>query len=177
MAGRVLSFSQYLGGSDNVKVIEMLPEHQKSYTYDFGASIANYTFTANYSTVVIDELTYNINTGEPNFATSTVIGYLGNSSTPIDPATYINVLSAPAGTVNFTIPKNRYTGWIYPDARTNVVMTIVEFTWQNEGVTPFVIDSHRWAIIERYTADVVAGDPTTTGVSGNTVAFTDITGA
>jgi hypothetical protein len=175
MAGRVLSFSQYLGGSDNVKVIEMLPEHQKTYTYDFDLDITDYAFTANYSTIVIDELTYNINTGEPNFATSNVIGYLGSASTTIDPSTYVTVVSAPAGTVKFTIPQNRYTGWIFPDARTNVVMTIVEFTWTVRFLpTPDVVDSHRWAIIERYTADVVAGDPTD---ASNTVTFVDITGA
>mgnify|MGYP003639450664 CR=1 FL=1 len=170
----VLTFKQYLGGSDNVQVIEMLPEHQKTFLYNFGSSISNYTFTSNYSTVVLDAITYDRTTGDPNFATSNVTGYLGNTSTTIDPATYINVDSATLGTVKFTIPKDRYTGWIYPDARTNVAMTIVEFTWTNAGVTPSVIDSHRWAIIERYTADVVAGDPTSIN---NTVAFTSITGA
>tara|TARA_R110000764_G_C10925872_1_gene374421 strand:+ start:156 stop:686 length:531 start_codon:yes stop_codon:yes gene_type:complete len=173
----VLTFKQYLGGSDNVQVIEMLPEHQKTFTYDFDSDITGFTFGANYSSVVLDTITYDRTTGDPNFADSKVIGYLGNTSTTIDPTTYINVLSASAGTVNFTIPKNRYTGWIYPDARTNVVMTIVEFAWTSTGVTPNTTDSHRWGIIERYTSDVIAGNPTTTGVSGNTVAFTDITGA
>ena len=59
---------------------------------------------------------------------------------------------------------------ITPDARTNVVMTIMEFAWTTND-TPPQTDSHRWAIIERYTADVVAGDPTAVG---NTVTFTSI---
>ena len=171
--GRTLSFSQWLGGSNNLKMLEMLPEHQSTFTYNFASDITSYDFTANYSTLVVDQMTYNVTTGEPNFATSVVKGYLGNSNTVIDPAVNVVVTDAANGLVNFTIPKDRYTGWIYPDARTNVVITIVEFQWENQGVTPYTIDSHRWAIIERYTSDVVAGDPTSVS---NTVTFTDITG-
>jgi len=172
MSGRVLSFSQYLGGSDNVKVIEMLPEHQKTFTYNYGTDISNYNFSANYSTVVIDSVSYNITTGEPNFASSNVIGYLGSTSTTIG-AGNINVTNAASGLVDFTIPKDRYTGFIYPDARSNVVMTIVEFTWEDTNPTVNTFDSHRWAILERYTADVQAGDPTS---ANNSVTFNNIVG-
>jgi hypothetical protein len=79
--------------------------------------------------------------------------------------------SASSGVIDFTIPPDRYTGWIYPDARANVVMTVMEFAWTDTSVTPNTTDSHRWAIIERYTADVVAGDPTS---ANNTVTFTSI---
>lgn len=151
----------------------MLPEHQRTFTYNYDTDISNYNFTANYSTLVVDSLTYNVNTGEPNFATSNVIGYLGAASTTIDPATYINVTNAASGTVDFTIPKNRYTGFIYPDARTNVVMSVVEFTWENTNPTVNTFDSHRWAIIERYTADVTAGDPTS---ANNSPTFNNIVG-
>ncbi len=171
--GRTLSFSQWLGGSQNLKMLEMLSDHQSAFTYDFPGDITNYDFTANYSTLVVDQMTYNVTTGEPNFATSVVKGYLGNPNTVI-PVSNIVVTDAANGLVNFTIPKDRYIGWIYPDARTNVVISIVEFQWENQGVTPYVIDSHRWAIIERYTSDVVAGNPTS---GSNTVTFTDITGA
>ena len=150
----------------------MLPEHQKTFTYNFDTDITNYNFSANYSTLVVDSLTYNVNTGEPNFATSNVIGYLGSASTTIG-AGNINVTDASAGTVDFTIPKNRYTGFIYPDARTNVVMSVVEFTWENTNPTVNIFDSHRWAIIERYTADVTAGDPAS---ANNTVTFNNIVG-
>ena len=172
MSGRALSFKQYLGGADNVAMIEMLPEHQKTFTYDFNTNITGWTFSANYSTLVVDALTYNVNTGEPNFATSVVKGYLGNPNYPIA-GSNIAVTNASSGLVNFTIPQYRYdqTGWIYPDARTNVIISIVEFTWTNTTVTPYVIDSHRWAIIERYTSDNVAGDPTS---GSNPVGFTSI---
>jgi len=172
MSGRTLSFKNYLKGSDNVQMIEMLPEHQRTFTYNFATDITNYNFTANYSTLVVDALTYNVNTGEPNFATSNVIGYLGATSTAIA-AGNINKTNAAAGLVDFTIPKNRYTGFIYPDARTNVVISIVEFTWENTNPTVNVFDSHRWAVIERYTADVTAGDPTS---ANNSITFNNIVG-
>ncbi len=35
MAGRVLSFKQYVGGADNVQVIEMFPKSQKTFSYNF----------------------------------------------------------------------------------------------------------------------------------------------
>jgi hypothetical protein len=76
------------------------------------------------------------------------------------PGANIVKTNATAGTVDFTIPKNRYTGPLIPDARTNVVITIVEFTWENTIPTVNTFDSHRWAIIERYSADVTAGNPT-----------------
>ena len=159
MSGRALSFKQYLSGSDNVQMIEMLPEHQRTFTYNFDTDITNYNFSANYSSLVVDTLTYNVNTGEPNFATSNVIGYVGATSTAVASGN-INKTNAAAGTVDFTIPKNRYTGPLIPDARTNVVITIMEFTWENTNPTVNVFDSHRWAIIERYSADVTAGNPT-----------------
>tara|TARA_R110000737_G_scaffold146151_1_gene176148 strand:+ start:192 stop:710 length:519 start_codon:yes stop_codon:yes gene_type:complete len=159
MSGRALSFKQYLGGSDNVQMIEMLPEHQRTFTYNFATDITNYNFSANYSSLVVDELSYNINTGDPNFASSNVIGYVGSTSTTV-PVGNINKQNAVAGLVDFTIPKNRYTGPLIPDARTNVVITIMEFTWENTNPTVNTFDSHRWAIIERYSADVTAGNPT-----------------
>jgi len=93
MAGRVLSFKDYLGGSDNVQVIEMLPQHQRTFVYDYGANVSTYTFDANYSTVVLDTVTYDRVTGDPNFTDTTVVGYLGNTSYTIDANTYIDVLS------------------------------------------------------------------------------------
>tara|TARA_R110000803_G_scaffold41054_3_gene88435 strand:- start:992 stop:1522 length:531 start_codon:yes stop_codon:yes gene_type:complete len=174
---RLLDFKQFIGGADNVIVQEMLQEQQRTYTYNFDTNVTGWTYTANYSVIVLDVLTYDRATGLPNFESSNVIGYLGNTSTTINSATNIVVTDAVAGTVNFTIPSNRYSGWIYPDARANVVMSVVEFAWTNTTTTPTTTDSHRYGIIERYTADAVPGNPTTTGVGGNTVTFTDITGA
>ncbi len=66
---------------------------------------------------------------------------------------------AASGRSDFTIPKNRYTGNIIPDARANVAITVVGFSWTNTGVTPNTTDGHRWAIIERYEPDVTPGNP------------------
>ena len=170
MAGRVLSFKDYIGGADNVQVVEMLPKQQKTYTYDYGANVSGYTFTADYSTVVLSNVTYDRLTGDPNFTDTQVLGYLGNTSYTIDANTYINTADAANGTIDFTIPADRYLGWIYPDARSNVVMTIAEFAWTTTDSPPQT-ESHRWAIIERYTADVVAGNPTD---ANNSVLFTSI---
>lgn len=173
MAGRVLSFKDYIGGADNVQVVEMLPKQAKKYVYDYGTDVSSYSFLIDYSTVVLSNVTYDRVTGDPNFTDTLVKGYLGNAKYTVDPATYVSTTQAASGLIDFTIPPDRYTGWIYPDARTNVVMTIMEFAWTTND-TPPQTDSHRWAIIERYSADAVAGDPTD---ANNTVTFTSIESA
>ena len=157
MSGRLLSFSNYVGGADNVQVIELFPSSQQTFTYNFNTNITGYTFAADYQTIIIDAMAYNINDGQPNFATSIVTGSYANSEIT---AANIVVTNASTGLVNFTIPKNRYTGNIIPDARANVPITVVSFRWTNTNVTPPTTDSHRWAVIERYEPDVVIGDPT-----------------
>mgnify|MGYP003628852479 FL=1 len=157
MSGRLLSFSNYVGGADNVQVIELFPSSQQTFTYNFNTSISGYTFAADYQTIIIDAMTYNVNDGQPNFATSIVTGSYANAE--IDAANIV-VTNASAGLVDFTIPSQRYTGNIIPDARANVPITVVSFRWTNTNVTPTTTDSHRWAVIERYEPDVVIGDPT-----------------
>jgi len=174
MAGRVLSFKDYIGGADNVQVIEMLPDQSKRFTYNYGSDVSNYTFEVDYQTVVLDTVTYDRITGDPNFTDTTVVGYLGNTSTTVNVSTYVSNTSASSGLIDFTIPPNRYTGYIYPDARANVVMTIMEFAWTDTATSPNTTDSHRWAILERYSPDVVAGNPRS---ANNSVYFNDITGA
>lgn len=156
MSGRVLDFKSYLGGSDNVIIEEMFPSTQKTFTYDYGADVSSYTFEADYQTIVVDQLTYSTQTGEPNFTTSTVVGYFANAEIG---AANIVTTDAASGRIDFTIPKNRYTGNIIPDARANVAITVVGFSWTNTGVTPNTTDGHRWAIIERYEPDVTPGNP------------------
>ena len=56
-------------------------------------------------------------------------------------------------------------------ARSNVVLTIMEFTW-NDGGSPAKIDSHRYAIVERFSPDRVPGNPT---ANANPATFTSIT--
>jgi len=157
MSGRLLSFSNYVGGADNVQVIELFPSTQQTFTYDFNTSISGYTFAADYQTIIVDTMTYNTTDGQPNFTTSAVLGSYANAE--VDAAN-INVLDASLGTVNLTIPAQRYTGNIIPDARTNVPITVLSFKWTNTTPTPNTTESHRWAIIERYEPDVVIGDPT-----------------
>lgn len=158
MSGRLLDFKQYLGGADNVEVIEMFPRNQKKFQYNFDVNVSTYTFSADYQTLVLDTVTYDRVTGDPNFADTNVIGYFANTGN-ISAATYINNAQASAGIIDFTIPSDRYTGAIFPSARQNVVMTVVGFQWQN-AATPPVKDMHRWAIIERWEPGVTVGDPT-----------------
>jgi len=156
MSGRLLSFKNYVGGADNVQVIELFPSSQQTYTYNFNTNISSYTFAADQQTIIIDAMTYNVSDGEPNFTNANVLGSYANSEIT---SANIVVTNATTGLVNFTIPKNRYTGNIIPDARTNVPITVVSFRWTDTSVTPNTTDSHRWAVIERYEPDVVIGDP------------------
>jgi hypothetical protein len=164
MSSRLLDFSNYISGSDNVQVINLFPRSQKTFTYDFGGDVSLYTFTADQQSLVIDNIAYDRATGLPNFADSTITGYM-NTVTSIDPATYIDETQAATGVINFTIPSDRYTGPLLPNARKSPVMTVVSFEWQSNA-TPPVKDSHRWAIIETWEPGVTVGDPT---VSANYV--------
>tara|TARA_R110000803_G_scaffold83934_2_gene150055 strand:+ start:1800 stop:2570 length:771 start_codon:yes stop_codon:yes gene_type:complete len=157
MSSRLLDISQYLGGASNVKVINLFPRSQKAFTYNFDGDVSNYTFTADQQSLVLDSIAYDRVTGAPNFAESTITGYM-NTVTSIDPSTYINEVSAATGLVTFTIPENRYTGPLLPNARQNPVMTVVSFEWATDD-TPAQKDSHRWAIIETWEPGVTVGDP------------------
>lgn len=147
MAGRLLSFKEYIGGADNVQVIEMFPNDQKTFTYNFDADVSGYTFSADYQSIVLDTVTYDRVTGDPNFADTTVSGYFTNTANVS--GSYIDTTSAVTGLVNFTIPENRYTGNVTPDARANVVATVLSFQWQTDD-TPAQKQRHRWLILERF---------------------------
>jgi hypothetical protein len=159
MSGRTLTVSQYLGGSDNVKFIEKFPSEQKTFNYDFGADIANYSFELDAQTIVVDTLSYDRTTGDPNFTDSTVVGFFSNVD--IGSGNVSNRSNA-AGTVNITIPSHIYpaTRNITPDARTNIPITIFSVAWTDSGTTPTQTQAHRWAVIERYKpGDNALGDP------------------
>lgn len=149
MSGRVLTVSQYLGGADNVKYIEKFPSEQKTFTYTFPEDISNYSFELDAQTLVVDELAYSRDTGEPNFTTANVIGYFANVDIGSGNVTARN---NSAGTVNITIPSHIYpaTANITPDARSNVPITIFSVTWTDATTTPTEVSAHRWAVIERY---------------------------
>jgi len=158
MSGRLLDFQKYIGGSDNVQVIEKFPSEQQTFTYDFNVDITNYTFELDAQTIVVDTLTYDINTGDPNFTTSNVSGYFANVDVG---AANVSNRNNSAGTVNITVPSNLYSGNVIPDARTNVAITIFSVAWTDTGVTPNTTNAHRWAILERYKpGDTNIGDPT-----------------
>lgn len=158
MSGRLLDFSQYLGGADNVKVIELFPRSQKTYTYNFNANVTSWTFTSDYQTILLDQVTYDRVTGLPNFTDTIVLGYFTGVSNVS--ANMISVSNATTGTVNLTIPASRYSGKIYPNARQYVVMTVLSMQWDTNS-TPPQKDMHRWAIIERWEPGVTPGDPRT----------------
>ena len=162
MSGRLLTFSQYLGGADNVKVIEMFPSTSKTFKYAFGTDVQNWNFTSSYQSLLLDKVTYDRNTGEPNFTDTNILGYWPER-TDLGGQSDITVDNVTDGTVYFNIAPDRYTGQLFPNARENVVMTVVGFTWDMGSLEPGVdgtTESHRWGIIERYLpGDHIPGDP------------------
>lgn len=158
MAG-VLTLGQWLGGPDNVKVESVFPSTQKTYAYNFDTNITGWTFKLDYQTVVVNNIAYTRD-GEPNFADSQVIGYF--PAGVVSTATYISVVSYPAGTVNVTHPSGLYpeANGILPDARQNVPLLVMSLEWNNGG-TPPVKNIHRIAKILAWEPGVLPVDPTT----------------
>jgi len=152
----ILTFQQFVGGPDQVKVEAIFPSTQKTLQYNFGQDITGWTFEVDHQTLVVDVLGYDRYSGDPNFANSKVIGYFPKVEVS---SGNINVASAIAGTVNITIPAGMYTGPILPDARKNVPITVVGITWKTSGSLNN-INTHRWVYIQNWEPDVVAGDPT-----------------
>ena len=148
MAGRLLSFKDYIGGADNVQVIEMFPTDQQTFRYDFDGDISGYTFTADYQSLLISSLTYDRVTGDPNFSDSTISGYFTNYST-ISSGNMNLVSGGTTGLIDFTIPAQRYTGNVLPDARADVVGTVVSFEWETDD-SPVQKRRHRWLVLERF---------------------------
>lgn len=156
MAG-VLTFEQYLGGADQLQMISSLPSNQKIKNYNFQEDITDWEFTADYRVIVVDTITVNRHTGAPNFADSIVIGSF--PEVVLTGALVPEVIDVNTGSVNVVIPADMYTGALYPNARKNVPIAILTFTWSN-GATVEQINTHRWAIIQTYGSSVTPGDPT-----------------
>jgi len=152
----VLSFSDWLGGPDNIQAESIFPSTKRTYAYNFNQDITGWTWAIDYQTLVVNPVTYDRN-GVPNFSSSLVIGYFPKQEVTVD-SSVLNVVSATAGTVNITIPGGLYTGAIIPDARKNVPITIVGITWTTAD-TPTQTNSHRWAFIQCYEPDVDIGNP------------------
>lgn len=156
MAG-VLNFQQYIGGPDQVKVEQIFPSNQRTLRYNFGGNVTGWTFTADYQTIVVDTVQFNRNTGQPNFTNSKVIGSFpkveltgANAPLTVDPL---------LGTVDLKQPAGMYAGPIIPDARQNVPITVMAFTWTTNDTFPTTY-THRWALIQCWEPDVTVGDPT-----------------
>jgi hypothetical protein len=157
MASGVLSFSQYLGGADNIQIEQIFPSTQRTLNYNYSQSIAGWQFHVDHQTVVVDTVAFDRNTGQPNFANSNVIGYFDPGV--VSTSSFIAVVNSANGLVNITIPGGIYTGPILPDARANVPITIVGVTWRDASV-PVQINTHRWAFIQSWEPGVTPGDPT-----------------
>lgn len=167
---RLLDYADFVGGPD-VITIEMFPRNQRKFTYNFNLNISGYVFSADYQSIVIDNVTYDRASGDPNFADSKVIGTFANVY-QVSPS-YISVTNATTGVVEFTIPEQRYTGQIIPNAREKVVATVVTFQWNESNVATAVKEAHRFLVLERYEPGVTPGDPTLEAVAnGGYVALT-----
>lgn len=149
MSGRFLDFKSYLGGASNVLFLEAFPRTQKTFTYNFNnADVSGYTFSADFQSIVLNSVTYNNITGEPNLTDTTVSGYFTNTAN-INASTFISNTQANIGIVEFTIPSDRYTGNVLPSTRANVVATVVSFQWETDD-SPVQKDQHRYVILERF---------------------------
>ena len=154
----ILNFQQYIGGPDQIKVEQVFPSNQKTLLYNFDRDITGWTFTVDHQTLVVDQMSFNRNTGQPNFSTSRVIGSFAKVELTGDSAP--DVVDASVGTVKVYLPAAMYTGPIIPDARQNVPITVVAVTWSDNS-TPAQVNTHRWALIQCWEPDVVVGDPIT----------------
>lgn len=154
MSGRLLDFSEYLGGADNVITIETFPRSTKSYTYNFSVDVSGYDFSADYQSILLSEVAYDRVTGLPNFSTTTVSGYFDNYA-QVDSGQF-DLTTAGDGLISFTIPADRYVGNIFPSARQNVVATVVGFQWTTLSNEKHV---HRYLILERWEPGTPMGDP------------------
>ena len=157
MAAGVLNFAQYLGGADNIQIEQIFPSTQRTLNYNFSTNITSWTFNIDHQTIVVDTVAFDRNTGQPNFANSSVIGYFAKGV--VTTSSFVSVTNAASGLVNITIPGNLYSGPVLPDARANVPITIVGVTWTNNS-SPVQINTHRWAFIQCWEPGVTPGDPT-----------------
>jgi hypothetical protein len=156
MSSGVLSFSDYLAGPDNIVAEAIFPSTKRTYAYNFDQDISGWTWAIDYQTLIIDPIAYDRN-GQPNFANSKVIGYFPKQEVTVD-SSVLTIVDAAKGLVNITIPANRYTGAIIPDARKNVPVTIVGITWTTADTTTQT-NSHRWAFLESWEPNVTIGNP------------------
>jgi hypothetical protein len=154
----ILNFQQFVGGPDSVVCEQTFPSTQKTVVVNFQRDISDFTFSADYQTLVVDTVKFNRNTGQPNFGDSTVIGSFPKFETT---GSFVpSVINATSGTVAVHFPAGMYDGPIIPDARANVPVTVYSLTWSDNSTTPAQVNSTRWALVQSYEPDVTVGDPT-----------------
>ena len=160
----ILTLSKWLGGATAYGG-EMTPQEQKRRILDIAddnkqaIDISAYTFRIEYQVIVVDTITEDKYSGEPNFTNSTVIGYFPQGT--IDAATYLEKSSTTTGRATLTIPAELYTGNIDANAKTNVPMLIIKIEIEDDA-TLEQIDVIREAWLLRWApdADMTIGDPT-----------------
>lgn len=169
MASSVLSLAQWLGGPDNIPYESTFPSTKKTYVYNFNRNVTSWDFQLEAQAVVVDAIAYDRN-GEPNFASSQVIGYFPKQM--VSTSTYISVANSASGIVNVTHPSGIYTDKILPDARKNVPLLVFSFQWTQPSETIGGVtvgeqsNSHRIAKILAWEPGVEPGDPTLTTATG-----------
>jgi hypothetical protein len=155
MAG-ILEFNQFIGGLDNIKIEQFFPSTQKTFVYNFAQDVTGWTFNLDHQTIIVDTITYDRNSGAPNFANSQVIGTFPAGQ--ISTATNVTVVNTASGVVAVTIPGGLYTGPILPDARTHNPFTVVGVTWTDNS-TPKQVNTHRWGLLQCWESGVTPADP------------------
>jgi hypothetical protein len=161
MAG-VLDFQQYVGGADQIKCEQWFPSNRRTLIYNFQQNITGWTFAAAFQVVVVDTVTFQRYTGEPNFSNSRITGYFDEvNMTDFAAGAYVpTVLDAATGTVRVYHPNAMYSGPIIPDARKNVPITVVTFRWTDVNSPVTNINQHRYALVNAWEPGVEPGDPT-----------------
>jgi hypothetical protein len=160
MAG-VLNFNEYVGGPDEVIAEQWFPSNRRTLVYNFNRNIVDWTFEVDFQTVVVDTVTFNRYTGRPNFASSRIIGsFAKQEMSDFAGGAYVpTAINTAVGTVRVTHPNGMYTGGIVPDARANVPIVVVSFTWTDASSPITNISSHRYALLQAWEPDVTIGDP------------------
>ena len=168
----ILDFQQYIGGPDQLQIEQWFPNNTRNLIYNFNQDITGWTFTSDYQTIVVDQLTFSRNTGKPNFSTSSVIGTFSKvNMSALSGGIYVpTVVNATTGLVRVCHPSGMYTGPIVPDARANVPITIVNLTWTDANTPIANVYTHRYALVNCWSPDSTAGDPAqATGYTAVTV--------
>jgi hypothetical protein len=157
----VVTFAQFIGGDTQTQLdINSVPAARKIKKFNFGTDVTGWTFVADYQTIVVDTITTDRLTGDPNFASSKIIGSF--PLVTIAGADEPSIINAVSGEVDVYFPENMYSGPIIPDKQQNVPIVVFGFTWTT-ATTPAESANVRWGIIQNWEPEVAVGDPVTDG--------------